>query len=84
MRKQFVLTSVVFFFTLLILGCGKKIDENASVEKLNKVDSTKTENVAEIIVQDTASRIAEIKDMYEEVQLLSKNKSNIECKKARK
>jgi len=84
MKKQFALTSIVFIFTLLILGCGKKIEENTSIEKLNKVDSTKTEIVPETIVQDTASRIEEIKAMYEEVQLLSKNKSKIECKNGKK
>ena len=84
MKKQFALTGIIFIFTLLILGCGKKIEENSSVEKYDKIDSTKTENVTETIVQDTASRIEEIKRMYEEVQLLSKNKSNIECKKGKK
>lgn len=84
MKKQFAFTGVVFFFTLLILGCGKKIDENASVEKYDKIDSTKIEIVPENIVQDTASRIAEIKAMYEEVQLLSKNKTNIKCTKGKK
>ena len=84
MKNQVVLSSIFFFCTLLNMGCGKKIEENASVEKYNKVDSTKTEIVSETIVQDTASRIAEIKKMYEEVQLLTKNKSNIECKKGKK
>ena len=84
MKNLVVLSSIFFFCTLLNMGCGKKIEENASVEKYNKVDSTKTEIVPETIVQDTSSRIEEIKKMYEEVQLLTKNKSTIECKKGKK
>ena len=84
MKNHVVLSSIFFFCTLLNMGCGKKIEENASVEKYNKVDSTKSDIVPETIVQDTASRIAEIKAMYEDVQLLSKNKSTIECKKGKK